>query len=157
MLPFPSPSSNHYMTLSFLHHLTLVSVTILIAVIFLHVQKSKTTYQSHYFFAMSLNRHQRRCLQCKFWGTSLSHHYQYSPRCDLTRSSSPCFSSNDDRDDTMTAGILNDLSFQRQIGHISALLHPKVMSLPLLMVCLRTRSMRGFFLAAILHSPLPIL
>jgi hypothetical protein len=77
----------------------------MLAVIFLHVQKSKTNFQSHYFLAMSLSRHQCRCLQCTFWFSSLSRHYQYSPRCNLTRSSSPCFSSDDDGDDMMAAAI----------------------------------------------------
>ena len=85
--PLPSKSLQDS-THSLLHHLTLVPVMILKAVIFLHVQKYKTTYRSHYFLAMSLNRRQRRCPQCTFWFSSLSRHYQYSPRCNLTRSSS---------------------------------------------------------------------
>jgi hypothetical protein len=91
----------------------------MLAVIFLHVQKSKTNFQSHYFLAMSLSRRQRRCPQCTFWFSSLSRHYQYSPRCNLTRSSSPCFSSDDDGDDMMAAAIPDDLSFQPQAGFIS--------------------------------------
>ena len=102
---------------------------------------------------MSLSRRQRRCPQCTFWFSSLSRHYQYSPRCNLTRSLSPCFSSDDDGDDMMAAAIPDDLSFQPQAGFISAPPHPKVTSPPLLMVCLRTRSMKGFFPTVILHPP----
>jgi hypothetical protein len=92
----------------------------MLAVIFLHVQKSKTNFQSHYFLAMSLSRRQRCCPQCTFWFSSLSRHYQYSPRCNLTRSLSPCFSSDDDGDDMMANAIPDDLSFQPQAGFISA-------------------------------------
>ena len=126
---------------------------ILIAVIFLLVQKPETTYPSHYFLSMSLNRCQRRCPQCTFWFSSLSRHYQYSQRCNLTSPPPPHFSSNGDGEDMVPAEFPDDLSFEQQVGYSSPPLHPKVMKLPLLLVCLRMLSMIGFFPTAIIHPP----